>query len=97
MSTTFRRPDENGLRVQYYRLKEEDVAFAKQVLAYRQRQREEREDGRKSRNIMRLTQLECRLCMASMLRPPPPLLKMEVIIGGVGRTRKHHTFMVAAG
>jgi hypothetical protein len=40
LSTQSRRPNEDGKRVRYYRLKTEDVAFARKVLGYRQRQRQ---------------------------------------------------------
>ncbi|MBD2452266.1 DUF3854 domain-containing protein [Nostoc sp. FACHB-152] len=43
LSTISRRPDGKGVRIRYYRLNSKDVEFAKQVLEYRQRQREERE------------------------------------------------------
>ncbi|BAT56615.1 hypothetical protein NOS3756_56270 (plasmid) [Nostoc sp. NIES-3756] len=46
LSTQSRRPMEDGKRVRYYRLNAEDVAFARQVLGYRQRLREERERRR---------------------------------------------------
>ncbi|BAY41716.1 hypothetical protein NIES2111_61120 (plasmid) [Nostoc sp. NIES-2111] len=46
LSTQSRRPMEDGKRVRYYRLNAEDVAFARKVLGYRQRLREERERRR---------------------------------------------------
>ncbi|MEA5506954.1 hypothetical protein VB735_28450 [Halotia wernerae UHCC 0503] len=46
LSTKSRRPLEDGKRVRYYRLKADDVAFARKVLDYRQRQREEKERRR---------------------------------------------------
>ncbi|BAT56617.1 hypothetical protein NOS3756_56290 (plasmid) [Nostoc sp. NIES-3756] len=46
LSMKSRRPVEDGKRVRYYRLNTEDVAFARQVLGYRQRQRDERERRR---------------------------------------------------
>lgn len=46
LSTVSRRPVENGQRVRYYRLNPDDVTFAQQVLAYRQRQREHKEQLR---------------------------------------------------
>ena len=46
LSTQSRRPLEDGKRVRYYRLSTEDVAFARQVLGYRQRLRDERERRR---------------------------------------------------
>ncbi|HEY9799456.1 MAG TPA: hypothetical protein V6D25_03795 [Leptolyngbyaceae cyanobacterium] len=46
LSMRSRRPVEDGKRVRYYRLSIEDVAFARQVLGYRQRLREERERRR---------------------------------------------------
>ncbi|MEJ1937828.1 bifunctional DNA primase/helicase, partial [Nostoc sp. NIES-2111] len=46
LSMKSRRPVEDGKRVRYYRLNTEDVAFARQVLGYRQRLREDRERRR---------------------------------------------------
>ncbi|MBD2492110.1 plasmid replication protein, CyRepA1 family [Aulosira sp. FACHB-615] len=46
LTTLSRRPTENGQRVRYYRLDPDDVAFARNVLVYRQAQREERERRR---------------------------------------------------
>ncbi|MBW4564996.1 MAG: DUF3854 domain-containing protein [Mojavia pulchra JT2-VF2] len=46
LSTESRRPVEDGKRVRYYRLNTDDVVFAKQVLEYRQRQREEKQKRR---------------------------------------------------
>ncbi|MBE9052862.1 DUF3854 domain-containing protein [Nostocales cyanobacterium LEGE 11386] len=46
LSTESRRPLEDGKRVRYYRLNTEDVAFARNVLEYRQRQREDKEKRR---------------------------------------------------
>jgi hypothetical protein len=46
LSTQSRRPMEDGKRVRYYKLSTEDVAFARQVLGYRQRLRDERERRR---------------------------------------------------
>ncbi|HEY9799474.1 MAG TPA: hypothetical protein V6D25_03890 [Leptolyngbyaceae cyanobacterium] len=46
LSTQSRRPLEDGKRVRYYRLSSEDVAFARKVLEYRQRLREDRERRR---------------------------------------------------
>ncbi|WP_414545579.1 hypothetical protein [Nostoc sp. CCY0012] len=43
MSTESRRPLEDGKRVRYYSLNTEDVMFARKVLEYRQRRREEKE------------------------------------------------------
>jgi len=43
LSTESRRPLEDGKRVRYYRLNTLDVVFAQEVLEYRQRAREERE------------------------------------------------------
>jgi hypothetical protein len=48
LSTEFRRPVEDGKRVRYYRLNTDDVAFAKRVLEYRQRQREEKQRRRQT-------------------------------------------------
>ncbi|MBD2451246.1 DUF3854 domain-containing protein [Nostoc sp. FACHB-152] len=52
LSTISRRPYENGVRIRYYRLNQEDVAFAKQVLEYRQRQREEKERRRQEEQAL---------------------------------------------
>ncbi len=49
LSTQSRRPVENGQRVRYYRLNPDDVAFAKRVLEYRQRQREEKQRRRQEK------------------------------------------------
>jgi hypothetical protein len=46
LSTSSRRPLEDGQRVRYYRLNTEDVVFIQNVLDYRQRQREDRERKR---------------------------------------------------
>lgn len=43
LSTSSRRPLEDGKRVRYYRLNTEDVEFAQLVLSYRQQQREQKE------------------------------------------------------
>ncbi|MEH2347583.1 MAG: bifunctional DNA primase/helicase, partial [Nostoc sp.] len=43
LSTSSRRPLEDGKRVRYYRLNTEDVEFAQKVLSYRQQQREQKE------------------------------------------------------
>ncbi|BAT56633.1 hypothetical protein NOS3756_56450 (plasmid) [Nostoc sp. NIES-3756] len=75
LSTQSRRPLEDGKRVRYYRLCTEDVAFAQQVLEYRQRQRDAEKGGdRRNGNSKRLILLECRPCMALMPRPHPPLM-----------------------
>ncbi|BAZ33851.1 hypothetical protein NIES4074_63650 (plasmid) [Cylindrospermum sp. NIES-4074] len=46
LSMNSQRPVEDGKRVRYYQLNPDDVAFARQVLVYRQAQREERERKR---------------------------------------------------
>ncbi|MBD2302785.1 plasmid replication protein, CyRepA1 family [Nostoc sp. FACHB-190] len=46
LTTQSRRPTENGQRVRYYHLDPDDVAFARQVLVYRQTQRAERKRRR---------------------------------------------------
>ncbi|MBD2682404.1 MULTISPECIES: plasmid replication protein, CyRepA1 family [Nostoc] len=49
LTTQSRRPTENGQRVRYYRLDPDDVAFACQVLMYRQAQRAQRERRRQEK------------------------------------------------
>ncbi|MCG6138799.1 MAG: hypothetical protein MET45_30110 [Nostoc sp. LLA-1] len=46
LSTESRRPVEDGKRVRYYRLNTEDVMLARNILEYRQRQREDKEKRR---------------------------------------------------
>lgn len=52
LTTQSRRPTENGQRVRYYRLDPDDVAFARQVLVYRQAQRAQRERRRQEEQAL---------------------------------------------
>ncbi|MBD2472011.1 DUF3854 domain-containing protein [Nostoc sp. FACHB-145] len=73
LSTISRRPDGKGVRVRYYRLNQEDVAFAKQVLEYRQRQREEKERRRQEeqeRNAAHAARMQAMYGINSPSNPP---------------------------
>ncbi|MCC5669633.1 DUF3854 domain-containing protein [Nostoc sp. CHAB 5784] len=98
LSTESRRPLEDGKRVRYYRLNPDDVEFVQNVLEYRQRQREHRKGSAKSRKLrMRHIRLGCKLSMELTRRPHPPIMKMEVIIGGVWTQMKQTVFLGGNG
>jgi hypothetical protein len=78
LSTKSRRPMEDGKRVRYYRLCTEDVAFARKVLEYRQRLRDERE---KRRQEEREQQAAYAARMQSMYGVNAPSNPPTIVIG----------------
>ncbi|AUB44798.1 Superfamily II DNA or RNA helicase (plasmid) [Nostoc flagelliforme CCNUN1] len=84
LSTQSRRPLEDGKRVRYYRLNTLDVEFIQNVLDYRLRQKEDREKKRQEEQTKNAAH-KARMQAQYGINAPstPPLIKMEVIIGGV--------------
>ncbi|QFS52282.1 plasmid replication protein, CyRepA1 family [Nostoc sphaeroides] len=76
LSTESRRPLENGQRVRYYRLNTENVVFIQNVLSYRLRQREDRENKRQEEQTKNAA-YAARMQSQYGINPPstPPLNK----------------------
>jgi hypothetical protein len=78
LSMRSRRPVEDGKRVRYYRLNTEDVTFARKVLEYRQRLREDRERRRQEE---RDVQAAYAARMQSMYGVNAPSTPPTIVIG----------------
>ncbi|WP_414545879.1 plasmid replication protein, CyRepA1 family [Nostoc sp. CCY0012] len=73
LSTESRRPLEDGKRVRYYRLNSEDVMFARNVLEYRQRHREDKEKRRQEeqeRNAAYAARMQTQYGINTQSTPP---------------------------
>ncbi|MHC5771662.1 MAG: hypothetical protein ACYTXI_40165 [Nostoc sp.] len=80
LSTESRRPMEDGQRVRYYRLNTEPSRYWSIA---KSNGSTGKENVKMKKNEMRLMQLGCNLSMELMLRPYPPIMKVEIIIGEV--------------
>lgn len=98
LSTESRRPLEDGKRVRYYRFNTEDVVFAQEVLEYRQRQRDQREQKRQEeqqRNAAYAARMQAQYGIGTP--STPPLMELEIIIGGVWTQRQNSVILGGRG